>query len=84
MASPISYDLQGQGGGVVIGANSTAIGKFRWIQIVTDTVLDGLESDNVTNALGLTNPVILPAGLGIGGSFSSVVVDTGIVIAYYA
>ena len=84
MASPISYDLQGQGGGIVIGAGSSATGKFRWIQVINDTVLDDLSSSNVTDLTGIIDPIILPAGLGIGGSFSSVVVATGVVIAYYA
>ena len=84
MARGDSYQLQGQGGGVVVGAGSSMVGNFRWIQVVNDTVLDDLTSDNVTNLPGIIDPVILPAGLGIGGSFSSISVATGLVIAYYA
>jgi hypothetical protein len=84
MASPISYDLQGQQGGVVLGAADTVVGDFRWLQVITDTVLSNLASSNLDNA----NPALigptLPAGLGIGGKFTYIEVMTGLVIAYYA
>lgn len=83
MASPISYDLQGQGGGVVLGTGASATGNFRWIQIVTDTVLSALIPTNISNPATLIGPT-LPAGLGIGGGFTTVSVTSGIVIAYYA
>ena len=89
MASPISYDLQGQGGGVVIEAGETVFsGNYRWIQVVNDTVLSVLGSPNINgvssqgpaNLLGIT----LPAGLGIGGQFTQIGVTSGVVIAYDA
>ena len=83
MASPISYDLQGQGGGVVLGAGDNAAGNFRWLQVVTDTVLQSLGSSNVSNAGDLLS-ITLPGGLGIGGNFTFVQVTSGVVIAYYA
>jgi len=84
MARGDSYQLQGQGGGVVIGASSSATGTFRWIQVINDAVLDDLVSSNVIGLAAIIDPVIIPAGIGIGGSFSSISVATGVVIAYYA
>ena len=82
MSSPISYDLQGQGGGQVITSSSGAVtGNFRWIQVVTDTVLSVLTSSNITNASGLQT-ITIPAGLGLGGRFTAVTVTSGVVIAY--
>jgi hypothetical protein len=85
MASPISYDLQGQGGGIVLTGAGTSIGDgdFRWLQVVNDTVLGNLISDNVENPGDLAG-ITLPAGLGIGGRFSYIDVSSGAVIAYYA
>jgi hypothetical protein len=85
MSSPISYDLQGQGGGRVLSValEPSAVGNFRWIQVVTDAVLSTVVSDNIVDASELAGPT-LPAGLGIGGQFSSVTVTSGIVIVYYA
>jgi len=84
MARGDSYQLQGQGGGIVIGAASSATGTFRWIQVINDAVLDDLVSSNVISLAAIVDPVIIPAGIGIGGSFSSISVATGVVIAYYA
>jgi hypothetical protein len=85
MSSPISYDLQGQGGGIVLSpvTQSNSIGNFRWIQVVNDTVLATLASDNIANESDLVG-ITLPAGTGIGGRFSFVDVTSGVVIAYYA
>lgn len=84
MSSPVSYDLQGQGGGVVLGSTTTsATGTFRWIQVVNDAVLTSLASDNIIDATDLAS-ITLPAGLGIGGRFTEITVTSGIVIAYYA
>ena len=78
----MSYDLQGQGGGQVITSSSGAVtGNFRWIQVVTDTVLSVLTSSNITNASGLQT-ITIPAGLGLGGRFTAVTVTSGVVIAY--
>ena len=85
MSSPVSYDLQGQGGGVVINSSSGSVtGKFRWVQVITDTVFDA-----ITNAPNLSDDsklagVTVPAGVGIGGMFTEVAVTSGVVIAYYA
>ena len=86
MASPVSYDLQGQGGGVVLStASTTYTGKIRWIQVVNDAVLATVASasGNVTGASRL-QAITLPAGLGIGGDFSQVILTSGVVIVYYA
>ncbi len=82
MGSPVSYDLQGGGGGRVITSASGAItGDFRWIQVVTDTVLSVLTSSNITNSSALQS-ITIPAGVGIGGRFSAITVTSGVVIAY--
>jgi hypothetical protein len=86
MASPVAYDLQGQGGGIVLStAATTYTGKIRWIQVVNDAVLDTVASatGNISGASRLQT-ITLPAGLGIGGDFSQVILTSGVVIVYYA
>ena len=86
MASPVSYDLQGQGGGIVLStAATTYTGKIRWIQVVNDAVLATVTSSsgNITGASRLQS-ITLPAGLGIGGDFSQVILTSGVVIVYYS
>jgi hypothetical protein len=86
MASPVSYDLQGQGGGIVLStAATTYTGKIRWIQVVNDAVLATVASSsgNITGASRLQS-INLPAGLGIGGNFSQVILTSGVVIVYYS
>jgi hypothetical protein len=84
MSSPVSYDLQGQGGGIVLdSASAIPAGRFRWIQVITDAVFDGIESDNIENISQMYG-VTVPAGVGIGGRFFDLSVSSGIVIAYYA
>jgi hypothetical protein len=82
MGNPYSYDIQGQGGGRVVNSSSGAVtGNFRWIQVVTDTVLSLLTSENVSNTTALQS-ITIPAGVGIGGRFSAITVTSGVVIAY--
>jgi hypothetical protein len=83
MSSPVSYDLQGQGGGIVINAGGSVNGNFRWIQGITDFQIQAISSSNITNASLLAGNNI-PAGVGIGGRFTSIQLDSGIAIAYYA
>jgi hypothetical protein len=86
MSSPVAYDLQGQGGSIVLNASvNTYTGNIRWIQVVNDAVLATVASasGNVSGASRLQT-ITLPAGLGIGGNFSQVVVTSGVVIVYYA
>jgi hypothetical protein len=83
MSSPVSYDLQGQGGGIVLGAGDSASGKFRWIQVITDAVIDDLGSGNIANNDKLED-ISISAGVGIGGMFTSINLTSGVVIAYYA
>ena len=82
MSSPVSYDLQGQNGGRVITSASGAVtGTFRWLQVVTDTVLSVFTAPNITNATGLQT-ITIPAGVGIGGRITAITVTSGVVIAY--
>ena len=83
MSSPVSYDLQGQGGGIVIADLQGEVGNFRWIQVITDTEFDGLDSTNIDSVASLVG-ITIPAGVGIGGNFTEIGVNTGVVIAYYA
>jgi hypothetical protein len=85
MSSPVSYDLHGQGGGIVLEGGDSVTGVFRWIQVLTDTVLDCESGGTVGNLNSITKMggVTLAAGIGIGGRFTAVNVTTGLVIAYY-
>jgi hypothetical protein len=86
MASPVDYNLQGQNGSVVLStAATTYTGPIRWIQVVNDAVLATVASasGNVSGASRLQT-ITLPAGLGIGGNFSQVVLTSGVVIVYFA
>jgi hypothetical protein len=88
MAAPVSYDLQGQGGSIVLTSAvgfTTYTGNIRWIQVVNDAVLATVASSsgNVSGASRLQS-ITLPAGLGIGGNFSQVVLTSGVVIVYFA
>ena len=89
MSSPVAYDLQGQGGSIVLSSVSsptalTYTGNIRWIQVVNDSVLSSVASSsgNVTGPTRLQS-ITLPAGLGIGGRFSSVTLTSGVVIVYF-
>lgn len=57
-------------------------GNFRWIQVITDTVLTDLISSNLVNSTDLTS-ITIPAGIGIGGTFTNIEVSSGTIIAYY-
>jgi hypothetical protein len=82
MASPVSYDLQGQGGGrVITSASGFVTGKFRWVQVITDTQFSVFEAENIVNADGLESIPIF-AGIGIGGLITALTVSSGVVIAY--
>ena len=84
MSSPISYDLQGQGGGQVIDSTTGIVqGNFRWIQVITDTVFNDITSPNIDSYGQLVN-ITIPAGIGFGGRFTLIEVTSGVVIAYYA
>ena len=88
MGSQVSYDLQGQGVFVVLNPTfvnnpvSEATG-VRWIQCVTDCVFLNLGTINhdVYRADQLTDMVI-PAGTGIGGQFTTVTITSGVAICY--
>lgn len=81
MSSPISYDLQGQGGGIVLTDGDGVSGDFRWIQVLTDTEFGGVSSSNIEDIFTKLNGTI-PAGVGIGGKFTTINITSGIVIAY--
>ena len=67
------------------GADS-AVGNFRWIQAIEDSVLltdTGETAGNLADISNLDNKKLL-AGAGIGGMFTKVQISSGLVIAYYA
>lgn len=89
MSSSVAYDLQGQGGSIVLSSVSsptalTYTGNIRWIQVVNDAVFSSVASasGNVAGPTRLQS-ITLPAGLGIGGRFSSVTLTSGVVIVYF-
>ena len=79
-----SYQLQGQQGGTVYNAGQSAVGPFRWVQIVNDTVFSVFASSTVTNAGTKLITITHPAGTGIGGNTTGFTVTSGVVIAYTA
>jgi hypothetical protein len=81
MSSPVSYDLQGQGGGKVLAAGDGAT-NIRWIQCLNDCVFADFGSANLDNDVELIGPTI-PAGVGIGGRIDQCELASGLAIAYY-
>jgi len=84
MASPVAYDLQGQGGGVVLttGEGSTqSANNVMWIQCLTDCVFETVNSSNLTGS-GTIESKTIPAGEGIGGRIELVTITSGLAIAY--
>jgi len=81
MSSPVSYDLQGQGGGKVLTADVTAT-NIRWVQCLTDCVFTDFSASNILDHENIAGPTI-PAGVGIGGRIESVTLTSGLAIAYY-
>jgi hypothetical protein len=51
--------------------------------VINDAVIDDLTSTNITDDDKLED-ITIPAGVGIGGMFTSINVTSGVVIAYYA
>ena len=82
MASAISWDLQGQGGGIVLGTGDSYTGKIRWVQVLNDAIFDAFLSENIADDSKLVG-ITLPAGLGFGGKITGVLVGSGNVIAYF-
>jgi hypothetical protein len=89
MSSPVSYDLQGHGGGVVIDdsdpgiGTNTQTGLFRWVQCVTDCTFTTVASSNIVQP-GAGLATTSPAGVGFGGMFTTVTLSSGTAILYYA
>jgi hypothetical protein len=81
MSSPISYDLQGQGGGKVLAAGDSAE-NIRWIQCLNDCEFLYFDASNLSGNSNLVGPTI-PAGVGIGGRIEFVHLYSGLAIAYY-
>ena len=81
MSSPVSYDLQGQGGGKVLTMDVTAT-NIRWVQCLTDCVFTTFTASNLLDSASIAGYTI-PAGVGIGGRIESVTLTSGLAIAYY-
>ena len=83
MSSPVSYDLQGQGGGQVLATNQATVAtNVRWVQCLTDCVFSDFDSSNLGNTGEIVSETI-PAGVGIGGRIEYVAITSGLAIAYY-
>jgi len=84
MGNPADYNMQGQGGGLYIDDTTGIVnGDFRWIQVITDTVFNDITSSNIVDLTNISG-VTIPAGIGIGGKFNLIDLQSGSVIAYYA
>jgi hypothetical protein len=80
-----SYQLQGQQGGIVLTGADSAVGSFRWIQAIEDSVLltdTGETAGNLADIINLDGKT-LAGGTGLGGKFSKVEISSGTVVAYY-
>ena len=82
MATDASYNLQGIGGGIVLGTGDYYEGEIRWVQVINDAQFEGFLSENITDDQKLVG-VLLPAGIGFGGKITGVSVTSGVVIAYF-
>ena len=82
MSSPVSYDLQGQGGGEVLTSGLSASQTCRWVQCLTDCVFTTFDASNLANSNDIT-AVTIPAGVGIGGRIESIVLTSGLAVVYY-
>jgi hypothetical protein len=82
MSSPVSYDLQGQGGGEVLFDGASISKTCRWIQCVTDCTFATFTASNLANSGDITS-VTVPAGVGIGGRIEAAEISSGLAIAYY-
>lgn len=91
MARGDSFQLQGLTGGIVLAAgDSVTLAErktFRWLQVVNDATLSGLGDGFTSSGSDLVDMsklvgITLPAGLGIGGQFSTIDVTSGVVIVY--
>jgi hypothetical protein len=82
MSSPISYDLQGQGGGrVITSAGEPTATNVRWVQCLTDCVFTTFEASNLLSSADIEG-VTIPAGVGVGGRIELVTITSGLAIAY--
>lgn len=73
-------------GGIVLTGADSAVGSFRWIQAIEDSILltdTGETAGNLQDIINLDGKT-LKAGAGLGGIFTKVEISSGTVIAYYA
>ena len=82
MATDASYNLQGIGGGIVLGTGDYYEGKIRWVQVLNDAEFEGFLTENITDDQKLVG-VLLPAGIGFGGKITGVSLTSGLVIVYF-
>jgi hypothetical protein len=82
MSSPVSYDLQGQGGGQVLLSGSTLSKTARWIQCLTDCEFSTFTASNLQDATNITG-IVIPGGVGIGGRIEAAELTDGLAIAYF-
>jgi hypothetical protein len=79
-----AFLLQGGNGGIVLtSANGAVTGRFRWVQVINEAVLEGITAPTLVGAAAELTDITLPAGLGFGGLITGLEVASGVVIAYY-
>ena len=61
-------------------AGGSAVGPFRWVQFVNDTVLSAISAPNLTDSGSKLITITIPAGFGLGGTINSFTVTSGVVI----
>lgn len=78
-----SYYSDGrQGGKLLIGPDSVN-GRFRKLKVLNPTVFEVLTDSSIMNIDDIAS-LTIPAGVEIGGNFTSIQLASGAVIAYYA
>lgn len=78
-----SYYSDGRQGGELLIGTDTATGSFRKIKVINETVFAGLTDSSIMNIGDITS-LTIPAGVEIGGNFTSIQLTSGAVIAYRA
>ena len=83
MSSPVSYDLQGQGGGRVLVGGEVAE-NVRWVQFLNDSIISDIQASNLADVIEMANGQTIPAGVGFGGKIEYIELASGLAIAYFA
>ena len=84
MSFPVKT-TDGSNGGVLVSTEAPESGRFYCLQALTsECKLDNATVGNIEGLSPLTEPPIIPIGSPIFGRWTTVAVDNGTLIAYYA